>query len=424
MGSRFLIIGSGAGGATLAKELATRGKNVAVVEKGGFHKVGTERRALKFYTGRLGPAEVSDEGIELFRAIMVGGTTTVTLGNGVRALQEELEQRGVGLEKEFKEAEKELGVAPMPESLMGERARALRDASLELGYEVKPMPKFIDFKRCRSCGLCVTGCQYGAKWTALKPLAEARRAGARLLTNTAVEEVLHQGGEVKGVRARGPSGSRELLAEKVILSAGGLGTPVILQRSGLEAGDGLFADLFVNTYGMIEERGMEDEQGMATVIDQFHDSDGFIISPILDTRLHMFLSLPLLRKARALKRDRMLGLMTKIADDSFGKVDSDGKLHKPLTENDLKKLEKGVELCEKILSQAGADPNSFLTTRVRGAHPGGTAAVGRVTNREFETEVDGLFVCDASLLPKAPGNPPVLTIVALAKKLGARLAAE
>jgi len=48
----------------------------------------------------------------------------------------------------------------------------------------------------------------------------------------------------------------------------------------------------------------------------------------------------------------------------------------------------------------------------------------KVINENFETEIDNLYVCDASILPSAPGNPPILTIVALAKRLAANLAVE
>jgi len=37
------------------------------------------------------------------------------------------------------------------------------DASRELEYDVKPMPKFVDFEKYKNCGMCVTGCRYGAK---------------------------------------------------------------------------------------------------------------------------------------------------------------------------------------------------------------------------------------------------------------------
>lgn len=189
-----------------------------------------------------------------------------------------------------------------------------------------------------------------------------------------------------------------------MLAAGGLGTPEVLQNSGLEAGEGLFADLFVVTYGLSNERRMGEELGMATVINEFHESHGLIISPIVDVKLDMLISFPLSKKLTAFKRDKLLGLMTKIADDSSGRVHPNGRIEKPVTSNDLKKLEKGIETSKQILSGAGAIPKSMFVTKVRGAHLGGTAALGKVVNKDFETEISGLYVCDASILPQAPGK--------------------
>jgi len=426
--SDVVVVGSGVGGATVARELSIRGYKVVVLEKGKYHRLGTERRALNFYSGSFWnfcPGELSKEGTEILRTIMVGGSSMVTLGNGVRALQKEFKDMGIDLENEFEESERELSVAPLPKELMGERTKRLREASEEIGYKVKPMRKFVDFTKCRSCGLCVLGCRYGAKWTSQKFLSEARRAGAKLLTETSVDEVLHSGGEVKGVRVHGPSGMSEIRSENVVLAAGGIGTPMILQRSGLDnAGSNLFLDLLVNTYGVLKEGHMKEEIGMATVIDEFHESRGFILSPILDTFLDMFLYLPLFKKLRAFRRDKTLGLMTKITDEDAGKVNADGTLYKPVTESDRKKLDKGRENSSEILLQAGVRSNSLYTTRVRGAHPGGTAGIGRVVNVDQETEISRLFVSDASVFPTSPGMPPVLTIVALSKRFSKRIASE
>ncbi len=432
--STVLVVGSGVGGATVARDLAIQGEKVTIIEKGKYQKVGTERRALGFYAGsstyrrllkNFSPGEKSSEGTEILRAITVGGSSVVTFGNGVRALQRELETLGINLEGGFKEAERELGVAPLPESFMGERTKILMKASKELGYNVKPMPKFIDFSKCRSCGNCVVGCRYGAKWTAQKFVGEAVKAGAKLVTDTCVDEVIYSSGEVKGVRVHGPSGSSTINADNIVLAAGGVETPIILQKSGLtNAGSNLFADLLVNTYGMIKKGEMKDEIGMATLIDEFHLKHGFILSPVLDTNLDMFLYLPIFKKTRAFMRRKTLGLMTKITDDDAGKVDVNGEIHKPVTENDRKKLDMGVKISKKILAQAGADPGSFYVTHVRAGHPGGTAGIGRVVNTDHETEINRLFVSDASVLPKAPGAPPVLTIVALSKRFSEKLTSE
>ncbi|RLI25246.1 hypothetical protein DRO57_04485 [Candidatus Bathyarchaeota archaeon] len=71
-------------------------------------------------------------------------------------------------------------------------------AARELLYEVKPMPKFVDFEKCRGCGMRVSGCPYDAKWPARAFPEEACETGAKLLTETIVERVLRSDGEVEG----------------------------------------------------------------------------------------------------------------------------------------------------------------------------------------------------------------------------------
>ncbi|MDD2657995.1 MAG: GMC oxidoreductase, partial [Candidatus Pacebacteria bacterium] len=70
---------------------------------------------------------------------------------------------------------------------------------------------------------------------------------------------------------------------------------------------------------------------------------------------------------------------------------------------------------------AGAAAETIVTTKVRGAHPGGTAAIGEVVDKNLQTKIKNLYVADASVLPKSPGLPPIVTIVALAKRLAKRI---
>ncbi|MHA1582413.1 MAG: hypothetical protein ACTSYM_08010 [Candidatus Baldrarchaeia archaeon] len=54
------------------------------------------------------------------------------------------------------------------------------------------------------------------------------------------------------------------------MATGGISTPIILQRSGLtHAGNNLFLDLFVSTFGMLKNGGMRDEIGMAALMMSF-----------------------------------------------------------------------------------------------------------------------------------------------------------
>ena len=62
-----------------------------------------------------------------------------------------------------------------------------------------------------------------------------------------------------------------------------------------------------------------------------------------------------------------------------------------------------------------------MFSKLQGAHPGGTAAIGEVVNKDLETSIRNLYVCDGSVLPVSPGLPPILTIVALAKRLAKNL---
>jgi choline dehydrogenase-like flavoprotein len=84
-------------------------------------------------------------------------------------------------------------------------------------------------------------------------------------------------------------------------------------------------------------------------------------------------------------------------------------------------LNKGAEISKEILLKAGVDSKSIFSTKIAGAHPGGTAAIGEIVDNKLQTEVNNLFVCDGSVLPTSPGAPPILTIIALAKRLAKSL---
>jgi len=70
-------------------------------------------------------------------------------------------------------------------------------------------------------------------------------------------------------------------------------------------------------------------------------------------------------------------MMTKIVDEPVGRVGSDASVSKPVTDRDAKRLKRGAALSAKILVKAGADRQSIVMSRTQGAHPGGTAAIGK-----------------------------------------------
>jgi choline dehydrogenase-like flavoprotein len=127
--------------------------------------------------------------------------------------------------------EGELGVQGPP-NVPAKDAAILRGAAA-LGWEAGETRR--DGVACGDCGSCPFGCRRGAKQSGLRVhLADAWRNGARILPDASVRRVLLDGGCASGVEARLADGrTLTVHAPQVVLAAGALRTPVILERSGL-----------------------------------------------------------------------------------------------------------------------------------------------------------------------------------------------
>ncbi|RLG34291.1 ferredoxin, partial [Methanosarcinales archaeon] len=147
-------MGSGAGGASVTKELSDKGIEVTLIEKGPRIEC---KDAFKYYSN------VRSE-VEILRTICLGGTTVVSAGNGMRCLEEELKQAGIHLGKEFEEAERELRIRTLPNSHFGDGTKRIMTAAHRLGFKVERMPKFIDPEKCTLDTRCAYGCPEDAKW--------------------------------------------------------------------------------------------------------------------------------------------------------------------------------------------------------------------------------------------------------------------
>jgi choline dehydrogenase-like flavoprotein len=429
--ANVIVVGSGPGGATLARQLARSGENVLLLERGVDYRrrfyYGTYLGAL-IYADRMSLL-FTQEGLNIVRPLMVGGATSMFCGCAAPPPPWLKEKYGVDIEEQVAKTMEELQIAPLPADLRGQASTRIAQAARALGYEWEPQLKFVSPARAHpfDCGAkCMLGCRCGAKWSAAEFVDDAVAAGAGLVTRARVERVLIQDGHVVGVQGRLAGRPFTARAETVVLAAGGIGTPRILHPSGFaEAGSGMTMDTTVMVYGFIKGRGIGNEPPMTWSWE--NGEAGYMLSTLIDP----WLLYPLITALKGVRYpfywprwNRILGVMIKLKDEVSGGVFPDGKISKPLTPGDRERMRAAEQVCHEILVEAGADPTTIFTTPLRGTHPSGTVRIGSMLDRDLQTEVQGLYVCDASVFPEALGRPTVLTILGLARRLAQHLSKE
>jgi choline dehydrogenase-like flavoprotein len=422
------VAGSGPGGATVARQLARAGKSVLLLEKGrDLQWIGNHFSGLLF-ADKMG-MNWTKEGLNIVRAIITGGSTIMYCGAATPPPPELRTKYGVDTDKYIEQTIKELNLEPLPDEVIGQSGLRIMEAGNELGYGFEKLRKFINPDTCRSTcgGTCMLGCPVGSKWTAREYIKDMQDAGGELLPRADVQQVLIEDGAAAGLTARIPGGTLTVKADTVIISAGGIGTPMILQKSGLdEAGKGFFIDPLVFVTGVSRHKGTCQGPPMAVGTYKFNE-EGILLSDLIDP-WGMWLIMAAVKNPAKLPNffsyKRHMGLMVKVGDERKGTISADGKISKPLTERDNERLRRGADMAREVLIKAGCRPSSIMTGPVRGAHPGSTARIGEVVDANLQTRIKNLYVSDASVLPEALDRPVVLTLIGLAKRLADHLLAE
>jgi choline dehydrogenase-like flavoprotein len=248
------IVGSGAGGGTVAAALAplvAAGKRVLVLERG-------PRFLEEDFTGReldMAPALYADEGgfltadgtMTLAFARGYGGSTIVYTGTSLIAPRRVIEQWAVpgidyaDLEHRSRRYMEENGVHLLPPNLVNANNQLFAAGAVAAGFHAEQFP--LNLRGCRGSSLCNLGCPNAAKQgTNRIQLPRAERMGVEVVTRALVtrlgERRLHvtvsarpAGG--KGAEPEWAPGEYEIEAETVVLAGGVLGTTPLLLGSGL-----------------------------------------------------------------------------------------------------------------------------------------------------------------------------------------------
>ena len=507
MTADVIVIGSGAGGAVAATRLAELGRDVLVLEEGILVTSDELTENEGDMTARLyaerGMRATDDLSFVLLQGAAVGGGTLINWMITFRAPDFVLDEwtdrfRLTGftpaeLAPVFDRVEREIHAVPVPDDAHSPANRILLDGARQLGWRAGTGR--INARGCIRAGFCGQGCRYGAKQSVDRVyLPRALAAEARLVPDTRVDriEVLERDGgateasrgtrrttaPLKRVRAtvldrltRKPVRTIVAEAPVVILAAGAIGTPVILQRSGFGGGGvGRFLRLHPTT--AVAGETAQDVYAAAgipqsAVCDEFIRRDdhgyGFWIEcaphhPGLAAVAAGGFGAEHRELMRRFRRTTNLIVLVRDGsdlDDSNGSVTvSRGgrpRIAYRLGRRDRSNLVAGVQAATRILMAAGVTGVRTLhtvTSEIRNehdvaalagnswgphdltmfsAHVNGTCRLGTdprtsgVNSNGERHGVRGLYVADGSVLPTGLGVNPQATIMALATVIAERM---
>ncbi len=247
------IVGSGAGGGTVAAglaPLAESGRRVVVFEKGPRLRdeefTGLELEMARALYADGGGFLTADGTMTLAFAETYGGSTAVYTGTSLlppRRVIRRWDVPGVDaadLRERSRTYAERNNVHHLDEELINENNRLFVEGGERAGYQVEQFP--LNLRGCRGSSLCNLGCPNQAKQgTDRVQLPEAERRGVEVVTRAEVRRIEErsllvrvsrkpEGG--KGEPAPWEPGEYRVRADTVVVAAGAVGTPALLLRSG------------------------------------------------------------------------------------------------------------------------------------------------------------------------------------------------
>lgn len=419
-----IIVGTGPGGGSVGYELGKRGWKLLILEKGAGAPIkGTPGQLIPMALIPGKSLHFTQQMLGLIHAITVGGSSMLYYACAFQPPYEIFDTYGIDLRQQVTELEQELPVKPLSDELVGPAAGRIMESARDLGYEWHKMPKLVHQDKCRpGCDKCVMGCPYGAKWTSRMYIDELCANGSVLITGAQVERVLQENHAAVGVEYIHHGSRHQAFAKRIIVAAGGIGTPMILRQSGFSnVGYDFFFDPLIIAMGEVDDLSGGKEFPMTAGL-QFKE-EGYILTDLVFPRwLYWLFTAQVLRFDRLPAHKRTLPIMIKVRDELGGRLTERGGVRKRLNETERVRLMSGYKRAREILLNAGA--KNIYKTWYLAVHPGGTAKINEVVDSNLETEIQNLFICDCSVIPEAWGLPPSLTLLALGKRLGDHLSTQ
>jgi len=476
--TQAVVVGTGAGGAVAGAMLAEAGVDTILVERGRLHTRADHAAAAArgdvagglrdMYVSACTTMTLGRPCILIPIGKAVGGSTTVNSATCFRPPREKVAAWGGPCLDEMtpflEDVERRIHAVSTPVDRLGGNWDVLKRGCDALGVGIKPIVHNI--KDCRRSGRCVFGCPSGAKQSAdVTYVPAAQAAGAEVLAEHAVDEVLIAGGKAVGVAGTTPSGRFSVKADVVVLAMGALAGPAFMLRQGLanssrRVGRGLrihpaarvlaqFDEVIDGHIGVPQGAYIDHWAGQGIMMEGVFTPPGPLLGSLPGAGFEFKALGALYRRLSA------FGLM--VADTAAGRV-TKGRFGAPflawynLSRKDARSLHYGMARLAEIYFAAGAkrvfanfspmpalngedDLVRFERLRAKplhfelmAFHPLGTCAMGAnpatsVVDFSLQThDIRDLFVMDASVIPDSLGVNPQLTIMALAMRAASLLA--
>lgn len=471
-----VVVGTGAGGAVVGRELAERGYAVAFVEEGDLFRrdaidgssIGAYRR---FYRAGL---VVGNAPMPIFMGRLVGGSTAINGGTCFRTPPWVLDRwcdtlrsddfAPSAMARHFRRVEEFLEIGPTEDKYLGPVSKVFERGCRHLGWSYHRINR--NAPGCQASGFCDYGCRTDARKSmnvSYVPAALSR--SAMLFTRLRADHVRIENGRAVGLDAVTRTGDRiRFAARAVILAGGALPTPLLLQRQGIcnrsgQVGRNLSIHPSGGMSGVFEENlDPENSVPQGFAVDQFLRQGMLYLGAMAPTNtVPMALTLGGHALMRAMEeRDHIATVGTLIADENpqgTVRAEAGGQIlvQYSLLPEDVRRLHQTMVYAGEMFLAAGAkrlypactstpivekdDFARFAKARpapsdlpILSYHPLGTCRMGpdpksSVVDLDHQThDVRRLFIVDGSTVTGPLGVNPQLTIMAVATRAAERIA--
>lgn len=480
-----VVIGSGAGGAVVAANLAEAGERVIVLEEGSQvpaldHGAMRQSESIRHLwrdgamTLALGLGGGPSINVTTGRAL--GGSSMLTGGVAFRIPDHVLDQWSrelempelspKGMEPYFDLVEKEVHVETVPEAMRSKSTRLFGEGAAKFGAPLKSMRR--NTRGCDGCSRCNFGCPHGAKLSVdLTYLPRAVHAGADLWADVHVERVRMEGARASSVEATFVDLDERkhrlrVRSKRVVVAAGGMHTPMLLARSGVHSaalGKNLTLHPSFRVMAFFDEpvRGWEGALQSA-YIDHYEKDEGMLFNSLFIPNGVMAATMPgfgpkYWSRAKDVAHMAIFGGM--LHDDAGGEVHESPLGREPIltyrmSERDFQRIPRLLRLMGEFWFAAGAreiivpvfgteplDADAFRRfpfENVPGGklecssqHPLGSCQMG--VSRGISVVdpngkvwgTDNLYVACGSIMPTSLGVNPQIAIMSMATRIAFKL---